>query len=358
MKKLNMIQKAYYSCKSRLDVIRNDIKSKNEIDFSKRLKMWRLGFLSEKYYLYNLEVNDFRDYLSDHNHEMTRFINYPYDIILNDKIIFEKIISQYIRVPKNYGLISNGMIFPLQSEVKINNIDSIISMCKETNGLVIKPVVGSQGRGVKILHITDNIIYLNGRETDRRELESIIFSLDNSIITEYIEQGEYSHKLYPGSTNTMRIVAMVDPDTHRPFIAGAAQRIGGNASGGLDNFARGGYSAGIDLDSGELSAAVTRLETQNLIWHNTHPDTGSQIKGVKVPGWHNIIHRLLSMMEELPYIKYVGWDVVLADDNDIVVIEGNSYPQPRVIQLHTPLLKNDQIRKFYRHYGIIKDHVS
>ncbi|HHW69852.1 MAG TPA: hypothetical protein GX392_00685 [Clostridiales bacterium] len=352
MKNLNAIQKTYYSCKSRFDIIKNDIKSDNNLGFFKRLKMWQLGFLSEKYYLYNLEHNNFRDYLSDHNHEMSRFINQPYNVILDDKIIFEKIISQYIRVPKNYALIDNGNILPLQSKVKINDIDSLIYICKKESGLVIKPVRGSQGRGVKILHIKNNVIFKNGKEIKRQELENIISNLDNFIITEFIEQGQYSRNLYPGSTNTIRVVAMMDPHTHKPFIAGAAQRIGGKASGGLDNFAQGGYSANIDLNSGELSAAVTRLETENLIWHNKHPDTDSQIKGVKIPGWHNIKHKLLCVMEELPYIKYVGWDIVLTDD-DIVVIEGNSYPQPRVIQIHTPLLKNDQVKEFYKYYSII-----
>lgn len=355
MKDHNSFQKKYYLCRSRLGVIKRDIQSKNLIEFTKCFKMWSLGFESEKYYLYDLKNNDYKDYLSDCKYAMTRFINYPYDVMFNNKLIFEKIVSQYIKVPKNYGLIDNGTILSLQSEIKIDTINSIIKTCKEQNGLVIKPVVGSQGNGVVILKIKNNDIFMNDKKVQRKELENHILNLDNYIITEYIKQGQYARDLYPGSTNTMRIIMMVDPDTNKPFIAGASQRIGGKLSKGLDNFTQGGYSAGIDLCNGELNAAVTKIETldsKNLIWHDRHPDTDFLIKGTKIPKWNNIKHKLLDLMEKLPYIKYVGWDVVLTD-NDIVIIEGNSHFQVGVIQLHKPLLKDSQVRKFYKYYGII-----
>lgn len=355
MKNHNAFQKAYYLSRSRLGVIKRDIQSKNLIDFTKCLKMWALGFEAEKYYLYDLKNNDYKDYLSDSKYAMTRFINFPYDVMFNNKLIFEKIVSEYIRVPKSYGFVNNGTVFPLQSEIKVDTIDSIIGICKEKGGLVIKPIFGSQGKGVAILKIKDDEILINGKKIDEQELEKYISKLDDCIITEYIKQGAYARNLYPDSTNTMRIIMMVDPDTNKPFIAGAAQRIGSKTSGGLDNFSQGGYSANIDLDSGELSAAVNRirtLETKKLNWIDVHPDTGLQIKGIKVPKWDNIKRKLLNTMEELPYIKYVGWDVAVID-NDIVIIEGNSHFQVDVIQLHKPLLKNSQVRRFYEYYGII-----
>lgn len=73
-----------------MGVIKRDIYSENSIDFIRRLKMWALGFESDRYYLYSLENNDYKDYISDYKNAMTRFINCPYDVILNDKIIFEK----------------------------------------------------------------------------------------------------------------------------------------------------------------------------------------------------------------------------------------------------------------------------
>ncbi len=352
MKQHNIIQKKYYFFRSVLGVIKNDLEGKETIELLNRLKMWRLGFTSEKYRIYGLNANCHENYISDRNWSATRFINQPYDVILEDKIIFEKIFSQYVTVPKNYSFIDKGTILPLQSEVRIDSIESVIKVCNEKDGLVIKPVGGAQGKGVVILKVRNDEIFMNNKKQGKKQLENHLKKLDNYIITEYIKQGEYSNTLYQGSTNTMRIMAMVDPETHKPFIAGAAQRIGGKTSGGLDNFAAGGYSANIDVDSGILSTAASRFGSKKLVWYDRHPDSNALIKGVQVPMWDEIKETLTNIMEEMPYLKYVGWDVVLTN-NDIVIIEGNNHPNPRSVQIHKPLLADLKVKKFYEHYGIV-----
>ncbi len=346
------MKKKYYSFRSRLGVIKADIEAENSVRPHDRLKMWKLGFTGDKYRLYKLDVNDHENYLSDHAAALTRFINYPYGIVLNDKILFEEIVGQYISVPKSYGFIEKGVIHPLQPSVDINNINSIIETCKVQGGLVVKPVSGAQGKGVVIIKAKDNKIFANNKRVNRNEIREFLSNLDNCIITEFIKQGEYANSLYQDSTNTMRIVAMMDPKTHKPFIARAAQRIGGKASGGLDNFSIGGYSANINVDTGVLSAAASKAGTEKLVWYDRHPDNNAPIKGVQVPRWDEIKSKLLNTMEALPYLKYVGWDVVLTDD-DIVVIEGNNHPKPRVLQIHKPLLVDPKIRRFYEHHDVI-----
>lgn len=72
--------------------------------------------------------------------------------------------SQYIRVSKNYGFISKGIIYPLQSKVWIETIDLIFRACRKQDGLVIKPVDGAQGRGVTILKPKGNEIFMNNKK--------------------------------------------------------------------------------------------------------------------------------------------------------------------------------------------------
>jgi hypothetical protein len=57
-------------------------------------------------------------------------------------------------------------------------------------------------------------------------------------------------------------------------------------------------------------------------------------------------------MKKVPYIKYIGWDIILTD-NGIVAIEGNNHPEPRSVQAHQALLKLSQVKKFYQDYHII-----
>src|SRR5699024_5670137 len=145
---------------------------------------------------------------------------------------------------------------------------------------------------------------------------------------------------------------MIDPENHEPFIARAVQRIGSKTSKGLDNFTMGGYSANIDIETGILSEAATKIGGKELEWYDKHPDTGAQIKGVQVPRWDEIKKKLLNIMREMPYLKYAGWDIVLTDE-DIVTIEGNNHSQVGVMQLHKQLLIEPRIKKFYKYYNII-----
>lgn len=352
MKQLSPIKWKYYTVVSRLGVIKNEIKLKGPIDYSNIFKTWGLGYSSEKYRLYSFNTNDHANYLPDSAATMTRFINQPYSILLNNKIMFEKTVSQYIKVPKNYAFVDEETIFPLQSNIEIDSVESIINVCKEEGGIVIKPVQGSRGRGVSIIKVKNNEIFSNGKKISKDELDKYVKSLGHFIITEFIKQGEYSNNLYPGSTNTMRILIMIDPENHEPFIARAVQRIGSKTSKGLDNFTMGGYSANIDIETGILSEAATKIGGKELEWYDKHPDTGAQIKGVQVPRWDEIKKKLLNIMREMPYLKYAGWDIVLTDE-DIVTIEGNNHSQVGVMQLHKPLLIEPRIKKFYKYYNII-----
>lgn len=351
MRNLNTTRKLYYLTRSKAGVIKRDLHSSIPLSLLKRLKMWMLGFESKSYYYYDLKNNDYKNYISNSEFSMTRFINQPYDIILEDKLIFEKVMSQYIKVPKNYALIQNGRIIPLTMEMPIYSIDSILERCRQLGGLVIKPVDGALGRGVIILKIEYNKISMNNKIIDIKDLEDYILSKKNCIITEYIKQGEYANELHPTTVNTIRIMTAVDIDTNKPFIVGAIHRIGSKDSGVVDNFAQGGLSASIDLDTGIVGCAA-KLIGKTLIQYERHPDTDALIKGVKIPRWNDVKNKLLQIMNEIPYIKYVGWDIALTDTN-IVAIEGNSHPDPIVLQMHGSILKDSRVRKFYKFYSII-----
>lgn len=337
--------------KTRWEIIKRDLRENNLGHFNNCLQMWRLGFSSDKYYLYNFNSNNPKEYLSDCSSSLARFINQPYDVILNNKLIFEKVLSQYIDVPKNFGFIKNSRVFPLMADLPLDRAESIINLCQD-QALVIKPIDGAQGQGIGIMQIIDGQIVLNGIPMGQEEFTAYIKGLDNYIISQYIKQGAFPSSLYPGSVNTMRILMMVDPISNEPFIAAAAHRIGGKSSMGIDNFSQGGFSANIDLDTGRLGMAACRGDRGQLDWHENHPDTGSQIKGSLIPNWDQIKEKLVFVMKKLPYIRYIGWDVLLTDDG-ITIIEGNNTPIPRMLQIHEPLLSKPRVKDFYSYYGVV-----
>src|SRR5690606_13493700 len=156
--------------------------------------------------------------------------------------------------------------------------------------------------------------------------------------------GEFPKSLYPDATNTMRIMMMRNPLTNQGFIAACAQRIGSKKTYGKDNLALGGYCAGVDIETGKLSSLYPNLDK--------HPETNKQIKGLIITNWDQIKNELINVFDKLPFLKYIGWDIILTDEG-IYAIEGNDHPDPKVVQGYKPLLIDNKIKEFYQYYQVI-----
>jgi hypothetical protein len=254
-------------------------------------------------------------------------------------------------VPKNYALIKKGRIYPINRERTITNFDQLVEYIKE-KPIVLKPVHGGGGKNVMLIDHQSGSIRCNKIPSDQQKLKEHIESMDEVLITEFIEQGHFPNSLYPESTNTMRIVTIRDVDTDKPFIVRAVQRIGNQKTVPQDNFTKGGMSSMIDLESGILSPAATHPKSSTLEWYDSHPVSGVSFAGQQIPGWDQIKRTILEAAEELPFLKCIGWDILLTESGP-VALEGNSQPDPDVLQCHGPLLQNERVFRFYRHYGVV-----
>jgi len=185
------------------------------------------------------------------------------------------------------------------------------------------------------------------------KLSNFINQLDDYFVSAYISQGEFAKKLNPSSLNSMRIVTMIDPITNEAFVPVAVQRIGTEKSSPADNWTQGGICAEIDIETGKIKKGVSYPVNGMLNWYKYHPDNNNQIEGITIPGWDRLKESILRVANQHPYIKYIGWDVVLTDSG-IEVIEGNNCTDTNLLQVHRPLLKDKRVIGFYRYYGIIK----
>ena len=62
-----------------------ELSNKNfDLSFSKRVFCVIHGFTLDKYFLYDLENNNYKDYINDFIKFKVGRINYPYSIVLND----------------------------------------------------------------------------------------------------------------------------------------------------------------------------------------------------------------------------------------------------------------------------------
>ncbi len=121
-------------------------------------------------------------------------------------------------------------------------------------------------------------------------------------------QADYAEQIYPGATNSLRVLTLQDPTAgDQPFVAVAGHRFGALGTGATDNLSRGGLHAHVD-PKGTLGPVSKMPETGGkLVWHSHHPDTGGRIEGVRVPGFDLIKRRVLDTVTLFPFLHYVGW---------------------------------------------------
>lgn len=345
------VERIFGSLKSRVAVMFWEFRKKSKVNFFRRIKLALKGFFSAQYIQYNLKENDINDYLSEYQSRKARFINKDGKYILDNKIIFNKMIEEYVRTAKNLSVILNGKIFSLEDKYNIQNIEDIISYLELEGPIILKRYIDTScGKGISILKKSQDVITINENEISSSNLEDYIKSLDKYLVCEYVKQGKYGNSLYEDTVNTIRIITMMDPYEQMPFIACAVQRIGRKASIPVDN---GSFSAKVDIDTGKLGKAVEHFNERELIWYSKHPETGEKIEGKIVPRWNDLKEQLIEVHKKLPYLNYIGWDVVPLDD-DVLIIEGNNHPQLTFIQIQEPLLKNKKVRRFFEYHNIIK----
>lgn len=350
-------------CIQFLELLAKERHSKIPVPARHWLSMWRRGFLREAIALYRFGEHGFADYVTDY----ARFVRTPFinenmnAVVLNNKFIFANHINSLFpgrppASPANYGAMYNGTMVSLSDGVLLRDWDDVRALCAEKGDLVLKPSYGGGGAGIYVLSVRDGELRVNRKPAEsafpamQRAVER---SVPPYLIVEYVRQSEFSAGLFPDSVNTLRVLTMMDPDTREPFVARAIQRIGHSKTAPIDNFSQGGLSVHIDADTGRLGRGATHPYSGRVEWHEVHPETRTQITGATIPHWDAVKSGLLSIAAKLPYLPYVGWDLIHTDGG-FRVIEGNNYTDVNLFQIHSPLLTDPRVRRFYQYHAVVK----
>lgn len=342
-----------------------DFQTMFEVPAQKRVQAYLSGFTTQSAVLYHLNGSR-EEYLSDFNrHIFTPEINGGWSSLFDNKFSFYQLLCTHDehRVPV-YAVFREGKVHPIEATdgSEVTTGAWLRELLKREPKVVIKPITGGGGEGVKICSRVGGRYWINGRQYTATEFETEMNGLDQYISCKFVSQAEYARKLSPGTPNTIRALTMIDPNTGDAFLARAIQRIGSERSGSVDNVSNGGLSALIDSTTGSLGPGiqyphpdqVDSITADGPERHETHPDTGAQISGVQIPGWTEILNQLLAIAEEISYIPYAGWDIIVTDDDaSFKLIEANSHTGVRAMQVHGPLLADERIRSFYECYEVI-----
>jgi hypothetical protein len=329
-----------------------------------KLKMNLKGFVADRYVIYNIKSNNIDNYISDFEVFLSKRINRQYCLLMDDKFLLSSIFGKYVNVPRNFVIIKNGHLFDIYNS-KVTFADFLRLFITEKQ-LIIKPIDGGGGKNI---HIISTYKKIDDEKTDQREEIGIFLdnkyvtqddlfawtkTLDHYIVTEYVKQHHYANELYKFTANTIRIITIQDPYQSKIRIPIAVQRIGRNASFPVDNFDKGGISVEIDLETGILGRAASRLSctTNSPIFFDKHPDTGAQISGVTIPFWKELKNNLIEVASSFPFIAFIAWDVAITETG-FTVIELNKSSGCKLYQVFGGQKKN-LLGDFYRYHGIIR----
>ncbi|WP_308493876.1 sugar-transfer associated ATP-grasp domain-containing protein [Microbacterium terrisoli] len=192
-------------------------------------------------------------------------------------------------------------------DVRIADDDELRAFLRRHDVVIAKPTNGFGGGGIDRVTTADI-----GDVTAWRAGQ---VAKDQTLIEEVLPQHPDLAAVYPGSVNTVRLVTFLGKDGTFHVIAGVL-RIGNG--GVIDNFAGGGMFTMLDDDGVALYAGVDK---QSHVYE-THPVTGVQIKGLRVPMYREAVAMAERLSRRLPQIPYMGWDIAITPDGP-AVIEAN-----------------------------------
>lgn len=319
-----------------------------EVPISKRLKMYRRGFRADQWVTYDFQSNNMSDYLSDIECAKAGALSGKYSFIMNNKIVFTEVFNQYVKVPQIFAWVKGGTL--LKTSKDLESINDIIDILNRNNVIVTKPISDHSGKGFQIIRKVKNGEYLiNSSSISEVQLKSNILQQDDCIISEFVKQHEYSSKIFPDTTNTIRVISIIDPRSNKVKIPYAFHRFGSKTSFPVDNAANGGLIAFIDTETGEMSDAKS---LKSKISYSKHPDSNEPIQGVEIPHWNMIKKTLLEVAEKVPYLRMIGWDVVVTNDG-FYVLEVNRVPSFAILQVNGGI-RHSEFGEILRCYGVLK----
>lgn len=308
----------------------------------------RGGFIGDQYALYDLSRRSKREYLSEFDWYRSRWINEPFDAMLNNKIVCNEILQHHVFVPRILFIKNKGRLVAHGETLPVSSVRDTIPTLRQVGSVFMKPIAAGKGVGVRRLDMKGESFWIDRSPASEGQVVQLLEEEDGWFLSETIEQHHELASIHEPTSNTIRLITMRRPDgTVEIFFA--VLRLGTSASIPVDNGSRGGLVARIDLESGTLSEART-LWSKDVF--TDHPDSGVLIRGASVPMWDEVKRQVLDAVEAVPYLQFIAWDILVSEKGPCV-IEANTSSGVNIIQIWGPQ-RNGELGNFYREHGVIR----
>jgi len=336
---------SYFASKLPKMIIDDFVQSKS---VSLKMKIWayRRGFLSSKANIYEINETNFRDHLPDFEYYKLHPLNGRYSKWIDDKLSMKYVLSPFSDyLPKYYFQLEENEILRLMDcpDGISPTIDGILSLLQKEGNLALKLYSGTRGNGFYRLSYHDGDYFLNTEKADKASVNNLLSVLKGYLITEYIVSHDIIKKIYEKTPNTLRLQLVKNIDK-KPRIIGSFIRFGTSNSGILETPLAGGVLAGININNGKIFEAIIICDN-NLKHLKYHPDTGETME-IQLPNWDNMVLKIKEILEYLPQLTYVGFDVVITN-RGFKILEINSLTSIHGISYYYPYFADEYAREYF-----------
>lgn len=319
-------------------------------------KFWCLqhGFTMEYFNLYgheNLRAN-YKKYLSSRQYNKLHPINGMFSLWIDDKLTIKHVFSKFDEfLPRYYFDIEDGKALKLADcpdSVKQDGFEGVLELIRQEKKIALKQLLGAFGIGFYRLEYIDGEYYITGEKASAEEIKTLLKSLNYYLVTEYITNHETIYNIWPGATNTLRIlIGTVDQE---PILMRSFMRFGNASSHGVDNAHSGGLEAVIDEETGRVLFAVA-LDAKGCATKITeHPDSGASFD-FQIPRWDQVVNKCKEICRAFPELRYWGFDIAITQ-NGFKILEINSLSGLMAAQLKEPLLEDPKTRRVFESFGL------
>lgn len=246
--------------------------------------------------------------------------NLEHRYIFDEKPEFNKKFSQYL-----------GRDWLSMEETTLQDFNKFLN---DKQQIFVKDPAGMFGKGVELIQIAD---------IEDTDLLYKKLKVRNALCEEVLIQCEETAAFNTTSANTMRVVTLIDTDGRVNIMAGVF-RIGRKGKF-ADNFHHNGIAALIDVETGLVKTTGVDRDFNRYV---VHPDSGKPIVGFRIPEWDQIVKTVTEAALIVPDMRYIGWDVAVDRNHNIVLIEGNPGADPDVTQIPDQIGKWPKFEVFLR----------
>ena len=324
----------------------------------KCLKAALLGFTPDEYVIFNLDVNNHKNYLKEYERRLFRDKVINYRILFDNKLVFYYLIKDIAPVNTLIAYKSNGVFTGLSEGIKTYN--NIISSIEHKGYLVCKPIIdGGGGKGFVLFEFKGNCFYKNRKVTTEKEIIDFLEKNDKYLIEEYCVQSDFENSIFPYTVNTLRLITIIHKDGDCECVT-ALQRMGTDIDACADNASLGGGFCFVDLSTGELSCVYTYspdklfVNGKRIGVYTKHPITNNQIKGLVIPNFNNIVKQITDVHKSIKFTgaNFVAWDIALTNDG-FKIIEANTSCGLLFVQIERGA-RYEALGRWFKENGFIK----